>query len=358
MYINNKIFCMKLKCVISLCIILFLISCASTVKDNQRESELLPPQSEQEIASNPETTSDEEVDELNLERENPEEEVEEKEVLIAAEPSEEEIYLALLDNIKITVINSPEGKKSEGFKDRFLFSVTDTSIASDSNYVEDFKIKITYPVAKKGNEYTFDSVISASNADGKVYFTPPLFDFSANTNLFVMPYNLETQDEKVLEKEESMKIAAPFKIKTSISSAVLFIWEYNELNKPTGNSYELISALRAKKIYNVGNAPVNESSDIGKPTDYIYKANFEIIGSSYQYLIGGTIKFVDKVTKVDDGYQAHLIADIYAIEMKSGNKVYENVIENIQVGTNWNNAVSKCKDSLAEKIIEDLFYSL
>ena len=186
----------------------------------------------------------------------------------------------------ITVINSPEGKKSEGFKDRFLFSVTDTSIASDSNYVEDFKIKITYPVAKKGNEYTFDSQVFTSNADGKVYFTPPLFDFSANTQLFVMPYNLETQDEKVLEKQEAMKVAAPFKIKTSISSAVLFVWEYNELNKPTGNSYELISALRAKKIYNVGNAPVNESSDIGKPADYIYKENYEIIGSSYQYLIG------------------------------------------------------------------------
>ena len=357
MYINNKIFAMKFKCVISLCIILFLLSCATTVKD-ERESGVLPPQSEQNLGTDTDKNSGEESDELNQETENTEYELAENEVLIPAEPTAEELYLAYLDNIKITVVNSPEGKKSEGFKDRYLFTVTDNSIASEDNYVADFNLKITYPVAKNGTEYTFDSQIVTSDADGKVYFTPPVFDFSANTQLSVIPFNLETEDEAVIEKQESMKVEAPFKIKTTISSAVLFIWEYNELNKPTGNSYELISALRARRIYNIGNAPVNESSDIGKSTDYIYKQNYEIIGSSYQYLIGGTIKFVDRVTKVDDGYEAYLVADIYAIEMKTGNKVYENVIENVEVGTNWNNAVSKCKDELSEKIIEDLFYSL
>ena len=99
MYINNKIFCMKLKCVISLSLILFLISCASTVKDNQRESETLPPQSEEGITSDTDSTSDVEADELNLESENTEE-IAETELQIEPEPLEEEIYLALLDKDK------------------------------------------------------------------------------------------------------------------------------------------------------------------------------------------------------------------------------------------------------------------
>lgn len=110
----------------------------------------------------------------------------------------------------------------------------------------------------------------------------------------------------------------------------------------------------------VGNAPVNETTYIGKPLSTLYKENYEIIENSYGYLIVGTIKFTKPVeaTEDGDGYLCSLEADIQAVTMENGNTVFTQTFEHDAAGKNWNACVSKCKEELAEQIVDALVYGL
>ena len=91
----------------------------------------------------------------------------------------------------------------------------------------------------------------------------------------------------------------------------------------------------------------------------IYKANFEYVGTDFGYLIGGTIKFANPVEKnEDDTYTAHMIADIYGIEMKTGKVIYEQTIEYTSSGANWNKAVDNCKTKLTAMTVDSIMLGL
>lgn len=267
----------------------------------------------------------------------------------------EELYLEDLQKITLSILSSPkEVKKGFAFTEPYVCFVSD----EEGNPVSDFEIEITYPVSREDDVFTFGKIILNSDSDGKVIFTPTDNSFSAKTEVTFSPAMIETEDENVIEAVNEKSVKAPWLVKTSFSSALLFIWEYNELNKPTGNSYEIISALRKNGVWNVGNAPVNEKTDINKSKEYLYKANEEIVGKSFEYLIGGTIKFVKPVEKVEDGYEADLVADIYVINMKNGKEIYKTVINKSAIGANWNKAVDPCKTELSTEIVSALFYGL
>ena len=110
----------------------------------------------------------------------------------------------------------------------------------------------------------------------------------------------------------------------------------------------------------VGNGPVNETSYIGKPKA-LYKDTYDIIGGTqYGYLIYGTIKFEQPVTENEDGsgYFCLLKAEIEAVSMKNGSKIYSSAITYESKGKNWNECVSKGKDKLSQLVVDDLIYGL
>ena len=271
------------------------------------------------------------------------------------ELSEEDLILERLNNMTVSLISSPkETRKLKEFAEPYVISVKDL----EGNPIVNYPFTVSYPISRLNDDYTYDYVTVLTDENGLITFKPEKPKISANDKILFEPEAEIYYSEKVSDKLSELAVYADYKVKASINSAVLFIWDYNELNKPMGNSYEMISAFRKKNLWNVGNAPVNETSDIGKSADYLYNANYEIIGNSFEYLIGGTIKFTKRVEKVEDGYEAALIAEIYAIDMNNGKEIYRTVIENSAVGANWNKAVDKSKTELADKIVDTLYYSL
>ena len=273
-----------------------------------------------------------------------------------AESTEEEIYLEKLNSINLQIISSPKEIKKGG---KFLLPYEVLVLDLEGNPVSDFELSVKYPVSNSIEGLNFENSTLITDENGKATFIPENSNFSARTKVSFLPEIPAsiTPNDELLEKIKSLEVTADYLVKSNIFSAVLFVWDYNELNKPTGNSYDIITSLKKRGCWNVGNAPVNDESDITKNKKDIYDANYEIIGKAFDYLIGGTYKFTKRVEKVENGYEASIIADIYVIRMKDGKEIYKNSIENTSIGANWNIAVGEWKTVLSEKNAEDIFYS-
>ena len=197
-----------------------------------------------------------------------------------------------------------------------------------------------------------------------ISFNPENTNFTCASSIQVfpaIPQDVNASDEVVINAIQQKKITKDIKIKSDIinKGAVLFVWEYNEKGRPTGNSYNILSELRKRGITLTGNAPVSDFSYIEKPLSELYQANFEIIGSTmYGYLLSGTLKFEQPVTKVEDGYTCTLVFQLDGIDMKTGDVIFSTTQSHSAQGSNWNNCVSKCKNELTVKIVDELIYGL
>lgn len=340
---KNRVLCL-------LFTILLFVSCAST--DNSVKSENI-------IQTNPTTevnleAQGEETEQLNKENDSISEIIPE-----IIEKTDEELYLELLDNICINLLSSPsEVKKHSSFSQPYVLQVTD----KEGNPISDFDLSAEYPIEKDINNgnLIFNTDIFTTDVDGKIELNIKNCDFSAKTNVLFYPSKKYENDE-ILNKIESLTVKAEYCVKSDVDEkgAVLFIWSFNELDKPMKNLFQMITSLRNKGVYEVCNAPVNDKSDIGKSKEYLYNANYQIIEDSFGYLVCGTVKFISPVQKVDDeNYEAKLTADIYALDMKNGNEILSFQKTNSALGSNWNNAVEKCTEELCDSIAEELIYGL
>ncbi len=272
-------------------------------------------------------------------------------------PSPEELYLEKLKGISLTAASFPEKiMKGVSFTSPFTVKVLD----KENNPLEGVKVIAEYPSGKKDGELVFSKSELVSNSEGLVELTADNCGFAAMTKVKFYPSDGGFETEDIQNEIQELTVSEDFVIESDLinKGAVLFIWDYNELNKPTGNSYQMISSLQKKRIYNVGNAPVNDVSDIGKSKEYLYKANYEMIEDMFGYLICGTIKFTSPVEKKGDDYEANLEANIYALDMKNGEEVFKLHSTNTATGANWNKAVGKCKEELCDRIAQELIFGL
>lgn len=273
------------------------------------------------------------------------------------EPTPEELFIASLDNISITFTDCPKITNiNRAFVKGFTFNVKQND-APLANYA----VTISYPSSKAEGVVSFTELNVTTDENGNYTFTPEAPAFAADEKIKVYPTPIN-QDPSVFEAVYSYKAQADWKVKSDIitKGAVLFIWDFNEKNRAINNSYDILSEFRTRGISMVGNAPVNETSYIGKPLSTLYKENYEIIENSYGYLIVGTVKFTKPVEATEDGngYLCSLVADIQAVTMKNGKTVFTHTFEHEATGKNWNACVSKCKEELAEQIVDALVYGL
>ena len=270
----------------------------------------------------------------------------------------EELFLDSIAGITIKKDSSPkEITIGKSFSEPFVFSAA----KADGSPAEGLKLTISYPASKAEGTITYEKTELLSDAEGKITFTAEKPAFSANTKLTVYPTPV-SEDPALAEKLEDFKASADWKVKSDIAQkgAVLFIWDFNEKDRPVNNSYNIQAGFRSRGITQVGNGPVNETSYIGKPKS-LYKDTYDIIGGSqYGYLIYGTIKFEQPVTALEDesGYFCIMKAEIEAVTMKNGSKIYSSTISYESKGKNWNECVSKGKDKLAELVVNDIIYGL
>lgn len=271
-------------------------------------------------------------------------------------PTAEELFTESLNDISISLINSPKvTTKNRAFSSAFEFQVL-----KENSPVFQYSVTIEYPESKNSaGEITFAKKIDFTDENGKIIFMPEKPNFACASTVTVYPTPLNDSEE-VLQATNAKKVSANYSVRSDIVSkgAVLFIWDCNEKNRPVNNSYEILSEFRKRGITMVGNAPVNESSYIGKPLDFLYKENYEIIQDSYGYLICGTVKFAKPVEKNEQGYVCSLISEINAVDMKNGKLVFSKIFKHEANGKNWNDCVSKCKTQLAQKILDEIMYGI
>lgn len=277
---------------------------------------------------------------------------------IVIEQTAEEKFLSSISGVSINNVSTPkEIAKGKNFASAFVFEVKD----GEDNALADFPISIVYPESRTEGKLTYATANVRSDENGKVSFTAPKTDFAANTKITAYP-TPATDDEKLLETVKEMGAQTDWKVKSDIATkgAVLFIWDYNEKDRPVNNWYDVQAEFRTRGITMVGNGPINETSYIGK-YQTLYKETYKVIGgSNYGYLIYGTNKFVKPVEALEDGsgYRCTMKAEIQAVRMKDGALVYSTELTHEATGKNWNACVSNCKEQLAKKLVTDLIYGL
>lgn len=268
---------------------------------------------------------------------------------------EETQFLESIQNISINFTKKPKTANiNKAFSNPYVIEIKN----SDGTAIPNFKIVITYPTEKTSDgSINFTELEAVTDENGIYSFEAPTPTFAVDTKVSVYP---KPFNENVEKEAKKFTQTAEWKVKSDIISkgAVLFIWDFNEKDRPVNNSYEILSEFRTRGMAMVGNAPINEPSYIGKPIDKLYKDNYEIIEDSYGYLIVGTIKFTKPVEQVENGYLCSLIADIQAINMKTGKEIFASTFFNEATGANWTKCVNACKEKLAETIVDSLVYGL
>ena len=278
---------------------------------------------------------------------------------LTVQKSPEELFLESLEGISVQRVSSPKViTLGKAFSEAFVFSVT----KADGSPAENFSLTVEYPASKSEGNITFEKKEFTTDAEGKITFTAAdKAAFSANSKVKAYPTPV-SEDSALAESLKAYTAEADWKVKSDIATkgAVLFVWDYNEKDRPVNNSYNIQAEFRGRGITMVGNGPVNDTSYIGKPKS-LYKDTYDIIGGNqYGYLIYGTIKFDQPVTALEDGsgYFCILKAEIEAVNMKDGSKIYSSAISYESKGKNWNECVSKGKDKLSELVVDDIIYGL
>ena len=275
----------------------------------------------------------------------------------APEPTKEQIFLESLEGVKLQFTKAPsKTKKNKSFDSAYELIVTD----KDENPVKDFEVAIIVPSKNEENKITGLRECLKTDENGCILYMPAVPDFAAKTKITAYPFipdNLELSEE---ELNSIPKASEDFLVESDVASkgAIMFVFEYTESGKPSKNSYDILSGLRKKGVYQIGNAPISDTDYINASKQKIYKENYNIVGTDYGYLIGGTIKFSCPVEQTDDGFLATLCAEIYGIDMKTGEVIYENTHETQALGKNWNYAVSDCRAQLTKIVVDEIMFGL
>ena len=277
---------------------------------------------------------------------------------IIVQETKEDAFIKSLEGISIQKLSSPkEITKGKKFAEPFVFSAS----KADGTPVEGLALTLEYPAAKSEGNISFGKTELITDSEGKISFTAEQTDFAVKATVKAYPTPV-SEDAQLAEKLKAFTAEADWKVKSDLATkgAVLFVWDFNENDRPVNNSYNIQAEFRGRGITMVGNGPIGETSYIGKPKS-LYKDTYDIIGgSSYGYLIYGTIKFDQPVTALEDGsgYSCILKAEIEAVTMKNGELVYSSAITCKSSGKNWNECVSKGKEKLAELVVSDIIYGL
>lgn len=277
--------------------------------------------------------------------------------IVQKEDSPADKFIKSLEGISLSFVSSPKATNvNKAFSSDFKFIVKD----ANGNPLADYPVSISFPSEKTDGEIIYNEIDIKTDANGTYSYKAEVPSFSADTTLAVYPTPIDNSD-KVIDAAVSYCAEADWKVKSDIISkgAVLFIWDFNEKGRPINNSYEILSEFRTRGMSLVGNAPINETSYIGKSINTLYKENYEIIEAAYGYLIIGTVKFAKPVEPTDDNqYKCSLVADIQAVNMKNGKLIYSSTFNHDATGKNWNACVSKAKEELSTQIVDALVYGL
>lgn len=265
-------------------------------------------------------------------------------------------FVSSLEGINFSVLQTPKAADyGKPFASSFIIQVKDSSGAVKADY----PVTIEFPISHQNDKIEYGTYNTVTDAAGKILFKPTNTEFTVNSEIHFYPTPVSSKKSTV-QAAKKAGTSTKFQIKSKLLSkgAILFIWEFNEKNKPTTNCYSVLSELQ-KKGATAGNAPLNQESYISASTETIYKKNYEIVQNNFGFLIGGTVKYESPLAKDADGlWNCNLTAEIYVIDMTSGKEVFRKNYTASVKDAKSDKAVSNCKTAIAKVIVENLVDNL
>lgn len=269
--------------------------------------------------------------------------------------AQETEFIASLADIKLSVLQFPKDVAyGKNFATPYIVQVLSTTGTPVANY----SVTIEYPKSKQDKVISFTTTSATTDEKGRITFTPEQPDFSCTSNVSFYPTPV-SKKAQVVEACKNTAVQARWCIKSKLisSKSLMFVWEYNEKDKPNTNAYCILADIQNRGA-SAGNAPITEESYLHKTPEEIYKANYSIVEDKFDYLIYGTLKFVQPVEKTEEGFKCEFISEIFVMDMHTGKIVYTNKYTNTTLDAKYDKAVSNCKKQIAKKIGDDLSESL
>lgn len=264
-------------------------------------------------------------------------------------------FIEKLKDIELKVVSSPR----QIYKTKEFTSAYVVMAQNQEGPVQDLKITVSYPISRKDNTIVYDLKEFTTDEKGSISFKPEgVQNFAAQDVVTFYPTPV-TNSSTVVQASYDVAVTSPWLVKSDYTwySGLLYVYDFNENNRPTTNSFYLLQDLRNAGL-NVGNAPLSNTSYFDKPLTDLYNDTKEIVGNSQKFMVYGSLKFQKPVEQTDSGYSCTLVADISCIEMKTGSVFYKFQLTETALEKNKYDSVDKCKSRLAEKVANALIYGM
>lgn len=269
-------------------------------------------------------------------------------------------YKNKIDSLSLRLASAPKATtKGRAFSSPF--SVKVTKIA-DGTPAEGVELSVVYPVSRKDDEIQYGETKITSNGNGTANFTPPVPQMSVNGSVSIFP----SGDMSNAEIEAAAKLAgvsAGYQVKTNLtqSGGCIALVDYAQTGTPITNnsvsSSNLLTELMKKGFVRVGNIDFTKEVVSGDK-EQVYGAAKSMLGSSSSYLIYGTVKYEQVITKTETDYTCTLVGDITCLNMKDGAVLYHTVKKvTAEDPKDWN-VLPKARAELAKVLAEAIYYGL
>ena len=319
-------------------------STQSVIEENIKITDEAKSVSEKDISGDNNT-----ADNNIIENSAPEEKIQEK--------SEAELYTESLEKITLSVISSPGiATKGRSFAKPFVVKVSD----SEKNPVADFQLKVRYPSENKNEKISYSEEVLKTGSDGTISFMPSAADFSCNAKAYFFPAP-DSEKEELQKIAEAKGVSAEWKVKTNLMKrgGLISLIDYSQKNIPlreTASSSLLLKELINSGFSGVGNYDV-PSKDIDD-AQAVYSGIPEFVRSSVSYLVFGTIKYAEPITKGDTGFTCSLTATVSCMDLKTGKLLYSTKKQTSCTDIQDWKAINMTREKLAQEIGQSIIFNM
>lgn len=268
---------------------------------------------------------------------------------------QEKQFKELVDTLELKVTGKP---KATYAKNAFNTAYTVT-VTGENGPAEGISITVSYPSSRTNDTVSFSNIQLTTDAEGKITFKPETPSFAVKSEVTFYPTPVSS-NSTVVQAAYNAAVKAPYIVKSSYVTypyGILYVYDYNENGKPTTNNFTLLQNLRNSGV-SVGNSPISDLSFMNRPVSELYKANYNIVGNSYNFLVAGSFKYTEPAVETESEATVKMAADLTCIDMKTGEVIYKTVIEHSATEKNKWTAEQKCRKVLAEKATEALIYGM
>lgn len=268
---------------------------------------------------------------------------------------QEKKFRELLTSLEIKVTGQPKQTYSNtAFNSDYSISVTNAE-----GPVKDLSITVSYPSARTNDTISYNTVQITTDEEGKAVFKPevPAFAIKDEVTFYPTPVSSNAQ---IVKAAYDVSVKAPYMVKSSYTKypfGILYVYDFNESGRPTTNNFTILQSLRNSGV-SVGNSPISDTSYFNKPLASLYKANYNIVGNAYNFLVVGSIKYAEPAVEEADSATVKLRAEITCVDMKNGSVLYETSFEETTTDKNKWSADQKCRKVLAEKASRAIIYGM